>query len=248
METAANEKYLVELGHPAGSECMHCQNCSRRADWDFLRDFFHREQSLTHYTQTVEAQLAAVRLTLCSTRAHYTALQQSYQICQETCETLQARLSDDERCNHDLLVESAITKDLYETSKTHILVLEQQNQNTQNALEYTSNRLDSTEKELQAAIETAQLFGDMLNRLTSTDVAIDGGEDTHSSLDVVEVMLQSTHRHLEERAQSQPLSGTSVTQDEVEDTSSPSSARLQWESYRAEQPFRADSVVSVSSM
>ncbi|KAF4534651.1 Uba ts-n domain-containing protein [Lasiodiplodia theobromae] len=45
-------------------ECLHCQDCERRSDWDFLRDFFAREERLVGYARGLEYQVRNLHLAL----------------------------------------------------------------------------------------------------------------------------------------------------------------------------------------
>ncbi|KAL9083486.1 MAG: hypothetical protein Q9165_008513 [Trypethelium subeluteriae] len=39
--------------------CSHCRACARRSDWDFLREFFAREERFNAYARGLESKIAA---------------------------------------------------------------------------------------------------------------------------------------------------------------------------------------------
>ncbi|KAF2229451.1 hypothetical protein EV356DRAFT_537227 [Viridothelium virens] len=39
--------------------CNHCRACARRSDWDFLREFFVREENFNGYARGLESKIAA---------------------------------------------------------------------------------------------------------------------------------------------------------------------------------------------
>lgn len=155
------------------SNSQLCSICAGRTGWDFVKDFFVREQSLLKQTETLKGQhekeledlysaLGAMRLSYYSAQAHIAALQ-SHQIELEAANSsmhrqyiaLEAELQHLRRLQSDMQNQAAEAK-------------ETQDQNRE-VINHQNEELDRRSSELHAAEAAARQLGDMMNEVVSAN-------------------------------------------------------------------------------
>ena len=182
--------------------CEHCHNCERRRDWDFIRDFFHREQTLLHEQQNSQAQLAALQLTQYSTRAHLLTTEQQRDNLELQGYEYQNQINElNMQYNHlwgryaraaaDLSIIHECYDDLVQTNQANEAALAQQ-----------THHFQQQTIELNAAHATAKELGDMVGAVVSADDF--ASEAFDGAIKVADIMLRNKFQELQlERLQRQ---------------------------------------------
>lgn len=185
------------------STCAACATQPWRPDWDFLKEFFRREQALqqqmqtlvsqhTYDYQTLHSQLTALQLTHYSTSAHLQdATQQRDALHADNC-SLKAQIEElSTQCNH-LFGQLSKEEQEHGLTRERYCEVNQTTQAQESVLAQQSAALEKQAAEMEAAYATANKLGDMMNTLLSaSDFA---AEAFGTTIQIADIMMQNKYQ------------------------------------------------------
>ena len=165
---------------------MHCENCRRRADWDVLRDFFYREQTMLQEQQNAQAQVAAMQLTQYSLQGRLLATEQERDTFQLQTFDLQHQIGDLHGQYNHLFGRLTREQTDHITTNERYVELWQTYQANENALAQKRLEMQQQDTELQVVHAAVKEMGDMLHKIVySEDMAAEAIDASNSIADLV---------------------------------------------------------------
>jgi hypothetical protein len=165
---------------------MHCESCRRRADWDVLRDFFYREQTMLQEQQNAQAQVAAMQLTQYSLQGRLVATEQERDTFQLQTFDLQHQIGDLHAQYNHLFGRFAREQTDHITTNERYTELWQTYQASESALERKTLEVQQQDTELQVAHAAVKEMGDMLSKIVySEDMAAEAIDAANGISDLI---------------------------------------------------------------
>ncbi|EME85017.1 uncharacterized protein MYCFIDRAFT_173890 [Pseudocercospora fijiensis CIRAD86] len=155
------------------SKSQMCSVCVQRSGWEFVKDFFLREQSLLKQNEALKTQhenelqdlysaLGAMRLSYYSAQAHVAALQSRQKELETSNSSIhKQQITLESELQHLRRLQSDLETHALEAKETHNLNCEM--------IKHQNEELERRSSELHAAEAAARQLGDMMNEVVSAN-------------------------------------------------------------------------------